>query len=405
MLNKLFQRKGEIVSKMRALLDTAAKANRDLTAEESTAYTAMESDLGSVEIAIKREQSVAAHEASVAGFRDSGFRPGITEQREDGVGRASAGYRGAFFNGYVRRGINGMTPDHSNALQEGTNSEGGYIVPQEFERAIYASLVEMDLIRAAATVIQTSSDRNIPIEASKGTFAYIDEEGAYSESDPAFGRLILGAHKFGGIVKVSEELLQDASFDLEAYLRGLAAERTSILEATSFCTGDNTGKPNGLFNVTAVGGVNITNVAGAVSATAAITGDNLIDVYHSISAAYRKNASWLMGDAMVKLIRKLKSNDNQYLWQPGLAEGQPDRLMGRPLISSTGGPAPAVSTKTIVFGDLKKYVIVDRLGITMQRLNELYAANGQIGFKFTGRHDAELTDAKAIATFTHGAAS
>jgi len=112
-----------------------------------------------------------------------------------------------------------------------------------------------------------------------------------------------------------------------------------------------------------------------------------------------------MGDGMVKLIRKLKSSDNQYLWQPGLADGQPDRLLGRPLLVSDGGPTAAASAKTVVFGDLKRYQIVDRLGMTMQRLNELYAANGQIGFKFSARHDAELLDAKAIVTFTHGAAA
>lgn len=404
-LKELFQRKGAIVSKMRALLDTAQAAKRDFTADESTSYAAMETDLAAVEISIKREQSVASAEASVAGFRDGNYRPGVEATAASGVGRASAEYLKSFINGYVRRGLNGMTPEHTNALQEGTNSEGGYIVPQEFESAIFAAMVNLDPIRAAATVIQTGSDRNIPIEASKGSFAYIAEEGTFTESDPAFGRVVLSAFKFGGIVKVAEELLQDASFNLEAYLRNLAAERAALLESTSFCTGTNSGQPNGLFTVTAVGGVNITNVAGAVSATPAITGDNLIDLYHSIGSAYRKGASFLMGDGMVKLIRKLKSNDNQYLWQPGLADGQPDRLLGRPLLVSDGGPTAAASTKTIVFGDLKKYVIVDRLGMTMQRLNELYAANGQIGFKFAARHDAELTDAKAIATFTHGAAS
>jgi len=406
MIKKLFQRKGEIVSKMRALLDTATKSNRDLTADESTSYTAMENELATVEISIKREQSVATAEASVAGFRDGDYRPGVTAGADKPKsGRASDSYRSAFLNGYVRRGINGMTPDHVNALQEGTNSEGGYIVPQEFERAVYTSLVEMDPIRAAATVIQTASDRNIPIEASKGSFDYVAEEGEYQQSDPSFGRVIIGAYKFGGIVKVSEELLQDASFDLEAYLRQLAAERTAALEATAFCTGNNTGKPYGLFAVTAVGGVNVQGITGAVSATPAITGDNLIDVFHTLGSAYRKNASWLMGDGMVKLIRKLKSSDNQYLWQPGLADGQPDRLLGRPLLVSDGGPTAAASAKTVVFGDLKRYQIVDRLGMTMQRLNELYAANGQIGFKFSARHDAELLDAKAIVTFTHGAAA
>lgn len=263
----------------------------------------------------------------------------------------------------------------------------------------------IDPIRAAATVIQTASDRNIPIETDTGSFAYIGEEGEYGLGDPAIAREILKAWKFGGIVKVSEELLQDSAFALEPYLRDLAGRRQAKLEGTSFATGAGTSTPLGLFAAASVGGVNLGVITGAVSATPAITGDDVIDVFHKLPASYRPRASFVAGDGLIKLIRKLKSTDNQYLWQPGLSAGQPDLLMNRPLLIAEGGPAPLAAAKTLVFGDLKSYVIADRLGLAMQRLNELFAKNGQIGFKFTGRHDARLTDPKALVQFKHGAAA
>lgn len=407
-LKNLFHQKGAIVTKMRALLDTAEAAKRGMTADESVTFSAMEKDLDAVVASISREQTVASAEASVSGFRDGSYRPGVAPAGAEApkTGRASAAYNDAFMNGLCRRGRNGLTTEHTNALQEGTDSEGGFLVPQEFETAIYGILNVIDPIRAAATVIQTASDRNIPIEADAGSFAYIGEEGGYGVAgDPAFGREILKAWKFGGIVKVSEELLQDAAFALEPYLRGLAARRTGNLEGVSFATGNGTSAPLGLFIAAAVAGVNLGVVTGAVSATPAITGDDVIDLFHKLPVSYRARASFVAGDGLVKLVRKLKSTDNQYLWQPGLAAGSPDMLMGRPLLISEGGPAPLAAAKTLVFGDLKTYVIADRLGIAMQRLNELFAANGQIGFKFTGRHDARLTDPKALVQFKHGAAA
>ncbi|MBK8477785.1 MAG: phage major capsid protein [Opitutaceae bacterium] len=173
----------------------------------------------------------------------------------------------------------------------------------------------------------------------------------------------------------------------------------------SFATGNGTTAPLGLFAAATVGGVNLGIVTGGVSATPAITGDDVIDVFHKLAVSYRARASFVAGDGLIKLIRKLKSTDNQYLWQPGLSAGQPDLLMNRPLLVAEGGPAPLAAAKTLVFGDLKTYVIADRLGLAMQRLNELYAAKGQIGFKFNGRHDARLTDPKAIVQFKHGAAA
>lgn len=402
-LQEKYDKRTALITDMRAVLDGAKDGI--LSAEEQSKYDSMESDLEKLEKGIKQDEKLAAAEAKLAEQADPEYQP--TLRRTDGDSEehfsANPAYQDAFLNGYVRHGRAAMEtvcPQRLAALQVGTDSEGGYIVPEEFETRIYEILDTLDPIRQVADVIRTRSDRNIPIESSVGTFGWIAEEGAYGESDPAFGQVVLQSHKGGGIVKVSEELLQDAFFDLARYLSGVAARRYNTLEESAFANGDNSGKPEGVFQASGV-----SNYDGAVSATAAITGDDLIETQHTLGRAYRQNAKWLVSDAMVKLIRKVKDQDDQYIWQPGLTAGAPDRLLGADVLVSDGAPAPAVSTKSIIYGDFQFYVIADRLGMVMQRLNELYAANGQIGFRFTKRTDGHVVDSNAFASFTHGAAS
>lgn len=411
-LQDLIDKRANLVTQMRTILDEAGKANRDLNADEQKKYDDLQKDFDGTSASLKRAQDLKAIEDKLSGERDTNFRASV-----DGDGDPAAGptqrqkvqykdpYTNALFNRYARVGRNNLGPKFLNALEAGENSEGGYIVPTEFETAIVTYLEQVDPIRTRATVIRTGNDRNIPVETDRGDFAYIDEEGSYTEDDPAFGRVVLGAHKLGGIVKVSEELMQDAFFDVAAYLQNAAGRRFANLEKSSFANGNGTGKPTGLFLTTAVAGVNVTGTTGAVSATPVISTDNLIDTFHGLAIAYRNNAAWVTSDTMAKMIRKLKDTTNQYLWQPGLTAGQPDTLMGRPFLVTDGAPAPAVSTKSIILGDLSRYYIVERMGIVMQRLDELYAANGQVGFRFGMRHDGKLVDAKAITFFAHGAAS
>lgn len=399
-----------LVVKMRSLLDTASKAGRQLTAEENQEYERMEAKVDEIGHSVDREERLAVVETELRNRKDHDYRPGARAAAATGDKRRnSEEYRKAFADGrqsFARVGKNGLSPDFVNVLSEGVDVDGGYLVPEEFETRVIEQLVNADPIRAAATVITTRSDRNIPIETDSGSFAFIGENADYPVSDPKFGKVVLGAHKNGGIIKVSEELLQDEFFGLEAYIQRLSARRWNAIEQTNFANGNGIGAPLGLFQTTEVGSVAVTGKTGAVSASAAITADDLVDTFHTLARAYRDNAVWITSDTMIKMIRKLKtgvSGDNTYLWQPGLVAGQPDRLLNRPIMVSDGAPAPAVSGKSIVFGDLSYYYIVDRLGMSMQRLSELYAAQGQVGFRMSKRTDARMTSAKAMTYFQHGA--
>jgi HK97 family phage major capsid protein len=400
-INALQGRRNALLKEMRAL-----HKDDGMTGEDIAKHKKMEADFDDLTAQRERLEALYRIESAAANERDSDYRAGLGNgDAKAKKGRASESYKNAFFNGYARVGKNNLGQQYVDALKVGTDADGGYLVPEEFETQIVRILNNGNPLRVAATVITTASDRNIPVEASTGSFTYIDEEATYDESNPTIGRVVLGAHKNGGIIKVSEELNQDAFFPIDTWLVDLAGRRFSTLEDTNFGGGNGTGKPLGLFATTTVAGTTLTGVTGAVSAAAVLTGDNLIDTFHGLKRAYRDRASWVMGDGAAKMIRKLKDGDGQYMWQPGLVAGQPDRILGRPVIISDGATAPAANARSIMFGDVSQYYIVDRLGMVMQRLNELYAANGQIGFKFMRRHDGKLVNAEAFTFFRHGAAS
>ena len=374
-------------------LDAKRGADGMLSEEDTATYDKMEQDVMNLGKEIERLERQAAIDAELSKATSTPLtgKPGAKMGKDEveKTGRASDEYKGSFWNAMR---VKAPMPSVLNALQEGTDSEGGYLVPDEFERTLVEALEEENVFRTLAHVIKTSSgDRKIPVVASKGSASWVDEEGAYQESDDAFSQVSIGAYKLGTMIKVSEELLADSVFDLEAYISKEFARRIGAREEESFFNGDGKGKPLGILAAAGGAEVGVT----AASATA-ITADEVIDLFYSLKAPYRKNAVWLLNDATVKQIRKLKDTTGQYLWQPSLVAGTPDTILGRPVKTSAFMPTTAASAKTIAFGDFKYYWIADRQGRTFKKLSELYAANGQVGFMGTQRVDGKLILPEAI---------
>ena len=374
-------------------LDAKRGADGMLSEEDTATYDKMEQDVMNLGKEIERLERQAAIDAELSKATSTPLtgKPGakMGKDETEKTGRASDEYKGSFWNAMR---VKAPMPSVLNALQEGTDSEGGYLVPDEFERTLVEALEEENVFRTLAHVIKTSSgDRKIPVVASKGTASWVDEEGAYTESDDAFSQVSIGAYKLGTMIKVSEELLTDSVFDLEAYISKEFARRIGAREEESFFNGDGKGKPLGILAATGGAEVGVT----AASATA-ITADEVIDLFYSLKAPYRKNAVWVLNDATVKQIRKLKDSTGQYLWQPALVAGTPDTILGRPVKTSAFMPVAAAGAKTIAFGDFKYYWIADRQGRTFKKLSELYAANGQVGFMGTQRVDGKLILPEAI---------
>lgn len=374
-------------------LDAKRGADGMLSEQDTATYDKMEQDVMNLGKEIERLERQAAIDAELSKATSTPLtgKPGakMGKDETEKTGRASDEYKGSFWNAMR---VKAPMPSVLNALQEGTDSEGGYLVPDEFERTLVEALEEENVFRTLAHVIKTSSgDRKIPVVASKGTASWVDEEGAYTESDDAFSQVSIGAYKLGSMIKVSEELLADSVFDLEAYISKEFARRIGAREEESFFNGDGKGKPLGILAAKGGAEVGVT----AASATA-ITADEVIDLFYSLKAPYRKNAVWVLNDATVKQIRKLKDSTGQYLWQPSLVAGTPDTILGRPVKTSAFMPTAAAGAKTIAFGDFKYYWIADRQGRTFKKLSELYAANGQVGFMGTQRVDGKLILPEAI---------
>ncbi len=372
-------------------LDAKRGADGMLSAEDTAAYDRMEADVVNLGKEIERLERQAAIDAELAKATSTPItgKPGGKASGEEKAGRASDEYRASFWN--VMR-AKAPSPAVYNALQIGTDSEGGYLVPDEFERTLVEALEEENIFRQLAKIIQTSSgDRKIPVVATKGTASWIDEEGAFPESDDSFGQVSIGAYKLGTMIKVSEELLNDSVFDLEAYISREFARRIGAKEEEAFFTGDGKGKPTGI--LAASGGADVGVTA---AAAAAITADEVIDLFYSLKSPYRRNAAWVLNDSAVKAIRKLKDNQGQYLWQPSLVAGTPDTILGRPVKTSAYMPAVAAGAKSVAFGDFGYYWIADRQGRSFKRLNELYAAAGQVGFLASQRVDGKLVLSEAV---------
>ena len=386
---ELREKRAKLWESTKAFLDSRRNENGLLSAEDTATYERMEQDVVDLGKEIERLERQAVLDLELSKPTSSPlFNTPNNTIGEEKKGRASDEYKKAFWN--TMR--NNPTPEIRNSLKIGTDSEGGYLVPDEFEKTLVEGLLEENIFRTLATIINTSSgDRKIPVVASKGNASWVDEEAPIPESDDGFGQISIGAFKLATIIKISEELLNDSVFNLESYIAKEFARRIGSAEEEAFLIGNGTGRPTGIFNDTGGAGVGVT-----ASTQSTIKIDEVIDLFYSLKSPYRKKATFIMNDSTVKEIRKLKDGNGQYIWQPSITAGEPDTILNRPVKTSSYVPGLAAGAKPIAFGDFSYYWIADRQGRSFQRLNELYAVTGQIGFKASQRVDGKLILPEAI---------
>ena len=375
----------------KAFVESRKDVSGTLSAEDSATYDQMEADVIRMGKEIERleRQEALDLEFDRPTARTLTDKPIAPEGKAEKTGRASDSYKAAFW-----RTMRDKAVPHEvlNALQVGTDSEGGYLVPDEYEHTLIESLEEENIFRRFAHIIRTSSgDRKIPIVVSKGTASWIDEEAAYPESDDAFGQTYISAYKLATMIKVSDELLHDSVFDVASYIAREFARRIGAAEEEAFFTGNGTGKPTGLLHSTGGAEVGVTTK----SATA-LTFDEVMDLFYSLRAPYRRSAVFLTNDATMKALRQLKNGNGDYIWQPSVTAGTPDTILNRPVYTSTFMPTITAGAKAMVFGDMNYYWIADREGRKFQRLNELYAPTGQVGFLASQRVDGKLILPEAV---------
>ena len=388
-IQELRKKRADAWDEARNFLDSKRTESGVLSDQDSATYDAMEKtivDLGREIDRLERQERMG-QELSAATSTPLVGQPGSHEIKTEPHSTATDSYSHAFWNNIRNR--NWL--DIHNDLQVGEDTEGGYLVPDEFERKLIGALEEENVFRTLATKIQTSSgDRKIPIITQRGEAVWMEEEEAYTLSDDSFGQLSLSAYKVGTAIKISEELLNDSVFDLPAYITKEFARRIGTKEEEAFIIGDGAGKPTGIFAAT--GGA----MDGATTVGATITFDDMMELFYSVKSPYRKKSTWLLNEQTLKALRKVKDNNGNYIWQPSVSVGLPDTILNRPYVTSVYAPTPDAGNKAVAFGDFSYYWIADRQGRSMKRLNELFAMNGQVGFLASQRVDGKLILPEAV---------
>lgn len=381
-VQELIEKRAKVWETAKNFVDTHEDKNGNLSAEDKETYSRMEAEIEELTNSIERQQRAERREQELSKPVNSPItgKPYKDEpQGEVKTGRASDEYKKAMLTA-LRSNFRQV----SNVLQEGVDADGGYLVPEEYDHRLIDVLTEENIMRGIATKITTSGEHKINIAATKPAAAWIEEGGALSFGDATFDQKILDAHKLHVAIKITEELLYDNAFGLENYIITEFGKALANAEEDAFLNGDGVGKPTGIFDKTK-GGETIGTL------TAALKSDDVLDLIYKLKRPYRKNASFIMNDATLAQIRKLKDNNGQYLWQPSYQANEPDKILGYNIRTSAFAP-----TDAIAFGDYKYYNIGDRGSRSFKQLNELFAGNGMIGYVAKERVDGLLILPEAV---------
>jgi len=389
---ELYDKRNKAVNAARAFLDSRSAVSDTLNVTDAAAYERMEDEIITLNKQIERENKLSAIENDLRQPIGKPITNAPHKPEPEKTGRASGDYKRAFWN--AMRGK--IDVEVKNALSVGTDSEGGFLVPTEYERQLITGLETENVLRQYATVIQTSGDRKIPVIAAKGTATWLDEGAAITESDSSFSQITIGAWKLGTAIKVSNELINDSAFDIEQYIVNEFARRVGSKEEEAFFVGDGSNCPTGLLADTTGAEVGVTT-----SNATSLNFDEIFDLFYSLKSSYRDKAVFIVHDTTAKALRKLKDASGQYLWEKAVSADAPETLCGRPVLTSAFMPQIGAGNKSVLFGDLSYYWIADRQGRVFQRLNELYAPNGQVGFLATQRVDAKLILPEAVKVLKH----
>lgn len=388
---ELMEKRAKAWEAAKAFLNTHSQNGGMISAEDAATYDKMEKEVTDLTRDIERLQRQEQIDKMMSAPTSTPLtgKPGAKDEPEDKPGRASAAYKKAFWDNIRKRNYY----DVQNVLEVGTDANGGYLVPDEYEKRLIDALTDENFFRSLATVIQTQSGTHtIPVVASHGTASWMEENGLYPESDDTFDQISLSAYKLGTAIKVSEELMNDSVFDLENYISAEFARRIGAAEEEAFLTGDGNKKPEGVFTKVAA----TTDALTTINDASKISFEDIMDLFHSLRSVYRNKAIWILNDTTIKALRKIKDNTGNFIWQPSVVVGQPDTILNRPYRTSIYALELAAGNVPILFGDFSYYWIADRQGRSFKRLSELYAANGQIGFLASERVDGKLILPEAV---------
>lgn len=381
------EKRAKLWSATVAFVESKRGENGLLSAEDNATATKMESEVEALTNEIDRLERFAAIEMQMSQPTSAPItgRPAV-QGGEERTGRASDEYKAAMLKA-LRTNFRQV----SNVLEVGTDANGGYLVPVEYDSRLIDTLKEENIMRKLGKIIQTSGEHKINIAGTKPAALWIAEGGTLQFGDATFGQITLDAHKLHVAVKVTEELLYDAAFNLESYILEQFGSALANAEEDAFLNGNGTTQPLGLLAATGGGQIGVTTA----SATA-ITSDEVINLVYALKRTYRKNAAFIANDQTLATLRKLKDSTGQYIWQPSYQAGEPDRLLGYNIYTSAYFPVIEADKPALAFGDYRYYNIGDRGTRSFAELKELFAGNGMIGYLAKERVDGRLVLPEAV---------
>ena len=397
-IQDLIDKRAQLWNSAKAFLDEHTDKDGKLSAEDAAAYDKMEADVVAYGKDIERMERQQRLDAELAKPAAEAIvnAPAAEDIAKPKAGRASEEYKKAMLDA-IRTDFRRV----SNVMSEGVASDGGYLVPDEWDRRLIEGIEEQNIMRRVGTAITTSGLHKINIAGTKPAAAWIDEGDSINFSDATFSQISLDAHKLLVAVKVTNELLSDSAFNLESYILTQFAQAIANAEEDAFLNGPlstpsgSAGKPKGLFTTAAAQPTATADTAGNIE-TNAISADDIVSLVYSLKRPYRRRAVFIMNDSVISNIRKLKDENKSYMWQPSYQADEPDRLLGYPIYTSTYAPAIAPGAAVIAFGDMSYYNIGDRGTRTIQELRELYAGNDMTGYVMKERVDGVLVLPEAV---------
>jgi HK97 family phage major capsid protein len=409
---RLRDRRMNVWNEAKALAETAAEENRNYTPEEQGKWEALNEEMSTLDTRIKAvlETEARAKEADDAYDKIAG-RPADRQvssaqtQTQEEIRKFARGEQGAPRSMEFRHDNDARGPINYRVLTTGSQAtNASSIVPTDFYDMLIAHLIEVSgLMQCGPTVLNTGGGETlqVPKTTAHSTAATAAQAGLIASSDPAFNMQTLSAVKFGVLLQVARELIDDTAVDLLGYLAMQAGRALGNAFGTSLINGTN--------NIS--GGLIAGASLGVTGATTGVSGApsyaNLVDLEYSVIAPYRQSRScyWLAADKTIGGFRKITDTVGRPIWEPSAVLGSPDLLLGKPLVADPFMPALATSAKAIVFGDFSQYFVRLVGGVRFERSDDFAFSTDLVTFRAILRGDGVLVDQTGAVKYYQGAAT
>lgn len=392
-LKEMREKRAKAIKEARALLDLADKESRAMTEEEDAQYTKLFNEADELRTKIEREERQREAERELAenlGEEEERNAAGGADRGEE---RGRTDHLLAVFRGFLTTGVvSGEGAQEFRDLSAGVSVEGGFlVVPETFVSLLIKAMDDMVIIRALANVIPMTNAASIGVptlDQDPGDADWTTElDTGRNDDQMAFGKRVMQPHPMAKRIKISNQLLRTSALPAEALVRQRLAYKFGITQEKSYMIGNGDKKPLGIFTAHKEGISTARDISEDMTTTKP-TADGLINVKYSLKTVYWNASNWIFHRDVMKEVAKLKDNQGQYIWRESVRDGEPDRVLGRPVRMSEYAPNTLTAGNYIgMLGDFSHYWILDSLVMQMQRLAELYAEKNQVGF--IGRYEGD----------------